>query len=163
MAMFTGYTKLCASLTRGLADMFKLSHKFLAAIVVGIAVAGGLWTMLDKDRKEFSQIATITPDVSQEQQAWSLIRSGALIVDVRTPEEYAVGHLEGAIHVPHDQVAAQLKAFGDDKARTIVLYCGSGRRAGLAETTLADAGYGNVFNAGGYQPMISAKTEESGS
>ncbi|VAW87243.1 hypothetical protein MNBD_GAMMA18-1550 [hydrothermal vent metagenome] len=90
---------------------------------------------------------------STEAQAWALIEQGALLVDVRTPQEYNQGHLDNALLIPHDQLASRVSELGDDKAREIVLYCRSGGRAGKAETILRQQGFNNVLNAGGYQDM----------
>ncbi len=96
-------------------------------------------------------------DGGVEQRAWQEIRGGALLVDVRTPREYAAGHLEGALLIPYDQVKQRLVEFGEDKGRSIVLYCRSGRRAGVAERILREAGFTNVLNAGGYEAMRAAQ------
>lgn len=90
---------------------------------------------------------------STEAQAWALIEQGALLIDVRTPQEYNQGHLDNALLIPHDQLATRISELGDDKTREIVLYCRSGGRAGKAEATLRQAGFNNVLNAGGYQDM----------
>lgn len=74
---------------------------------------------------------------------------GALLLDVRSDAEFAEGHLDGAAHVPHDQIAGRLGEVGDDKSRPIVTYCRSGRRAHAAKQTLLDAGYTQVTNLGG--------------
>ncbi len=81
------------------------------------------------------------------------VSHGALLVDVRSAEEYAAGHVEGAINIPHDSVEARLAAFGNNKNREIVLYCRSGRRSDLAKQTLLARGFHNVFNAGGYDDL----------
>lgn len=94
---------------------------------------------------------------TKEVKGWALIAAGALLVDVRTADEFSTGHLDGALNIPHDQVAARLAEFGADKSRDVVLYCRSGNRAGLAETVLAENGFSAVFNAGGYEPMLAAK------
>jgi len=96
---------------------------------------------------------------SVERKAWEMIRQGALLVDVRTPQEYEAGHLEGALLIPYDQIPQRLAEFGEDKSRPIVVYCRSGRRAGVAEQTLRKAGFTNVLNAGGYEAMKAAKPE----
>ena len=62
-----------------------------------------------------------------------------LILDVRTPAEYAAGHVPGAVLIPHDQVASRLSEIGKD--RWVLVYCRSGRRAGEAESILAREGY----------------------
>jgi rhodanese-related sulfurtransferase len=61
------------------------------------------------------------------------------LLDVRTPQEFASGHVPGAVNVPYDQVASHLAEIPKDK--DVVLYCRSGRRAGLAADVLAANGY----------------------
>ena len=91
-----------------------------------------------------------------EEIAWQKIRAGALLVDVRTPAEYARGHLEGAINIPYDQIGARAGELGD-KDREIVLYCRSGRRSGIAKQTLEKQGFTRLFNAGSYQRLLEAQ------
>ena len=78
---------------------------------------------------------------------------GGVLLDVRSPEEFEAGHLEGAVNVPHDQLqerAAEIETLtGGARATPIVTYCGSGRRAGQARATLEAAGYTQVTNVGG--------------
>lgn len=77
----------------------------------------------------------------------------AILLDVRSEREFEAGHLEGAVHIPHDQLAdrlAEIEALSAGEApRPIVTYCRSGHRAGLAKQTLIDAGYTEVTNLGG--------------
>lgn len=61
-----------------------------------------------------------------------------LVIDVRTPEEFAQGHVPGAVLIPHDQLAQRLAEIPAD--RELVLYCHSGRRAILAERVLNENG-----------------------
>jgi rhodanese-related sulfurtransferase len=73
-----------------------------------------------------------------------------LIVDVRQPEEYAEGHLPGAINIPLRDLAKNLDALPDLDAR-IVVYCGSAFRSAIAMTALQILGYTDVRNMkGGY-------------
>jgi phage shock protein E len=80
----------------------------------------------------------------------TLQKSGALIVDVRTPEEFAKGHFKTAINIPHTLITSSLQKVGSNKQKTIVLYCKSGRRAEVAKQELMSLGYQNVINAGGF-------------
>lgn len=61
------------------------------------------------------------------------------VLDVRSPEEYASGHVPGAVNIPYDQIAARMAEVPKDK--DVVLYCKSGRRAGIAAEVLAGQGY----------------------
>jgi phage shock protein E len=80
------------------------------------------------------------------------IKAGAMVVDVRTPAEFASGAYQGAINIPLDQVEKRLADFGDRK-RPIVLYCRSGHRAGLAKAILESNGFSDVTNGGGLKDM----------
>jgi rhodanese-related sulfurtransferase len=62
-----------------------------------------------------------------------------VVIDVRSADEFAKGHVPGAVNIPHDQIASRLAEVPKDK--DVVLYCHSGRRAGLAATVLKDNGY----------------------
>lgn len=64
-----------------------------------------------------------------------------VVLDVRSPEEFAAGHVPGAINVPHDQVGSRLAELAGAKYKDVVLYCRSGRRAQLAADVLAEAGF----------------------
>jgi rhodanese-related sulfurtransferase len=64
-----------------------------------------------------------------------------VVLDVRTPAEFAAGHVPGARNVAHDQLAAKLPELGDLKDKQVVLYCRSGRRSQLAAETLSKAGF----------------------
>lgn len=69
-----------------------------------------------------------------------LVADGALLVDVRTPGEYAGGHIDGAINVPIDQIGRRLDDLGPTE-RPLVVYCLSGSRSARAADELREAGY----------------------
>jgi len=85
--------------------------------------------------------------------AHKLVAAGAVLVDVRTPEEFATRHLEGAVNIPVDELKARLveldKLTGGDANKPIVVYCQSGGRAGRAKGVLVGAGHPQVTNLGG--------------
>ena len=85
--------------------------------------------------------------------AKQLVDAGALLLDVRTPGEFAGGHVEGAINIDHQEVAARIEEIrelqGGDAHKPIVVYCRSGRRSGIAKQQLEDAGFDRVTNLGG--------------
>lgn len=70
--------------------------------------------------------------------------SGALIIDVREPGEYAEGHLEGAINIPLRTLSQNLDMIPTD--RQVFIYCKSGCRAGMALSSLGMLGYDNVIS-----------------
>jgi phage shock protein E len=75
------------------------------------------------------------------------IRSGAKIVDVRTPEEFRSGAYPGAVNIPLQVLGGRLGELRRDEP--IVLYCASGMRSASAERILRQAGFTDVVNAGG--------------
>lgn len=77
----------------------------------------------------------------------------SLWIDVRTLEEYKAGHLEGAVHIPYDEIEQKISAVSVDKTADIQLYCRSGRRSGIALETLRSLGYSKVTNAGAYEQL----------
>lgn len=82
----------------------------------------------------------------------ALLDGEALVVDVRTPAEFASGHHPRAVNIPVDQVEGRLSEFGDKK-KPVVVYCGSGVRSGRAKQTLEAAGFTQVTNAGGFRDL----------
>lgn len=75
--------------------------------------------------------------------------TGYVIIDARTEEEYAEGHIEGAILIPEYEIAQRAESELPDKNQLILVYCRSGRRSKIASKALADLGYTNVKEFGG--------------
>jgi len=73
-----------------------------------------------------------------------------LILDVRRPDEFAAGHLPGAMNISHDELGDRLSELGTELDVEIVVYCRSGRRAGVAEAVLGEAGYTNIRDLEGH-------------
>ena len=92
-------------------------------------------------------------DPAIAENAWPMIQSGALLVDVRSEEEFTKGHVDGAVNIEWDKTDDLIAAIGDDKQRQVVFYCRSGGRAGKAKAALEDKGYNNVFNATGFSAL----------
>jgi phage shock protein E len=101
--------------------------------------------------------APATPVAKDPEKARALIDKGAVVVDVRSPDEFAGGHLPSAVNIPVDELPSRLaeveKLVAGDKAKPIVVYCAAGGRAAVAKTALDDAGYGVVVNGGGYKDL----------
>ncbi|MCE9783145.1 rhodanese-like domain-containing protein [Shewanella algae] len=85
--------------------------------------------------------------------ALTKVAQGAMLVDVRTPEEYAEGHLPEAVNIPFEQIAEAFAKQGIAKDTPVVVYCRSGRRSGIAKESLEKAGYQEVYNGGGYDSL----------
>ncbi len=89
-------------------------------------------------------VPTISPeDLYQQRQSGPAL----LVLDVRTPEEFRLGHIPGAVNIPHTELGSRIGEL--QKSQTVVLYCMLGPRARLGEKTLLDAGVENVLHLDG--------------
>lgn len=75
-----------------------------------------------------------------------LVANGAILLDVRSPQEYKEGHLEGAISIPEYELKSRSKNELQDKNINIIIYCSSGSRSKKAKKILEKMGYHNVYN-----------------
>ena len=96
-----------------------------------------------------------SPRVIGYDEARTLLSDGkskALLVDVRTAEEYASGRIPGAILFPYDEIRTKNAAFraaaGPDLDRPIIVYCRSGRRSAIAADEIAALGFRNILDLG---------------
>jgi len=95
----------------------------------------------------FSNLFSSKPAVDYAE----LVRNGALIVDVRTPGEFAQGHIKGAVNIPLDSIrsrASELKA----KNKPVITCCRSGARSGSVKSILAEAGI-ECYNGGAWDSL----------
>ena len=72
-----------------------------------------------------------------------------IILDVRRPDEFAEGHIPGAINVPNEEIGTAEIAELPDKSQLILVYCRSGRRSKEASEKLVKLGYTNIVEFGG--------------
>lgn len=100
-------------------------------------------------------VETITPEIM------AAIESQALIVDVRTPEEFADGHYPGAINIPHDTILEGIEQLGVTGETPVILYCRSGNRSGQAEQALQKKGFTEARNAGGLEALLNATAQQA--
>ena len=77
--------------------------------------------------------------------ARELVSNGAALIDVRTPGEFASGHIDGAVNIPVQELAQRL---GEVPQGPVVLYCRSGARSGNAANFLLSEGWTEVYNLG---------------
>ncbi len=82
-----------------------------------------------------------------------------IMIDARTEEEFAEGHIEGAILMPEYEIADRAEKELPDKDKLILVYCRSGRRSKIAAQELVNLGYTNVKEFGGiiYWPYETVK------
>ena len=97
------------------------------------------------------QRASNAPPIAAEDLAKRLGVEGApVVLDVRSPAEYATGHIPGAINIPHNELAWRLAEIPTGKSGEIVVHCQAGKRAAAAEGVLAEAGYTDVRDLQGH-------------
>lgn len=119
--------------------MTKNIQKILAALCLALLLAG--CTSLDSagyTQVSSEKAAQLMEDYDDE-----------IVLDVRTPEEYAQAHIPGAINVPNEEIGEEPIAELPDKDQLILVYCRSGNRSKEAAQKLADQGYTNVVEFGG--------------
>lgn len=80
------------------------------------------------------------------EQLKQLQKEGAIIVDVRSPQEYKEGHLDGAISIPEYKIKKEIENRIPDKNQNVVVYCSSGGRSKKAQKQLRKLGYSQVYN-----------------
>lgn len=102
-------------------------------LVVAVLVLGTLWWLR-------------SGSISSE-RAHALVAQGATLVDVRSPQEFAQGHIEGALNIPVGELPARISELGA-REKTFVLYCRSGARSKRAQALLVQSGFPNVHNLG---------------
>lgn len=98
--------------------------------------------------KLISKLFGFKPDVDFSE----LVKSGAVILDVRTKGEYASGHIKGSINIPVEQLAGNLNKL-KDKNNVIITCCASGMRSASAKGLLTSMGYVNVYNGGSWSSL----------
>lgn len=104
------------------------------------------WTE-ERRQKALNQLREMIKQIKPKTVAEEL-ENGAMLVDVRTEEEFEAAHIEQAINFPLDKIQAG-EFPTDDKARKIFVYCRSGNRSGTAMQILKNQGYQQVVNLGG--------------
>ncbi|MFA5007039.1 MAG: rhodanese-like domain-containing protein [Candidatus Izemoplasmatales bacterium] len=75
--------------------------------------------------------------------------AAVVLVDVRTPEEYAAGHIPGALLIPLSDLEDDAAAMLPDKDAEIIVYCRSGNRSAQAADLLDGLGYARIYDMGG--------------
>src|SRR5215217_709044 len=74
---------------------------------------------------------------------------GAVVLDVREPDEHSQGAIPGAIHIPRGNLESNIESRVPDRDRPIVVHCASGTRSAFAARTLAELGYTDVVSMKG--------------
>ena len=89
------------------------------------------------------RLAFVSAEVARKHLA-----AGALVIDVRSPEEFRGGQVTDAVNIPLEQLRESLPRRVKDKNQDLLVHCLSGGRSGIAKQQLKGMGYPNVFNLG---------------
>ena len=120
----------------------------LAVLMLVLCGCGGSYSEITQE--EAAQMMQDEPD--------------CLIVDVRRPDEFAEGHIAGAINVPNEEIGEEMPAQLPDTEQVLLVYCRTGRRSKEASQKLADLGYTNVYEFGGINTwegdIVTEETED---
>lgn len=81
-----------------------------------------------------------------------LLKQGSIIVDVRTKNEYAGGHIKDSINIPLDSLSSNLSKL-KDKNKPVITCCASGMRSAAAKNILTSNGFTEVYNGGGWHSL----------
>ena len=124
--------------------------KIISMLLVLAAMAVLAGCSSNENETTTADEATGYQQISQE-EAKRLMdsESGYIILDVRTDEEFAEGHIPGAVLIPDYEVAERAEAELPDKGQLILVYCRSGNRSKKASDVLVSLGYTNVKEFGG--------------
>ena len=99
--------------------------------------------------KENDQGAVYVNITAEEAKQIMDTEEGYIILDVRTQEEYDLGHIPGATVISHEEIAEKAEQVLTDKDQLILVYCRSGRRSKIAAEALVELGYTNIKEFGG--------------
>ncbi|HEY6641086.1 rhodanese-like domain-containing protein [Povalibacter sp.] len=102
---------------------------------------------------------TPTIDQSALNERVASMDASLLILDVRTPEEFAAGHVPGAINVPYTYLPASISSLPDAANKDIVLYCETGVRSERAASRLRENGFQRLLHLDGDMRMWRAKQQ----
>jgi phage shock protein E len=112
-----------------------------AALLLATALPG----LAESAAAPSASSVSVKPGVVDGSTAKLLAASGARVVDVRTPGEFASGHVPGAINIPYDELPRRAAEIGPPSTK-VVLYCRTGRRSGVAADALQKAGFSNLYD-----------------
>ena len=93
------------------------------------------------------------PNLEAETETQPVNQAHAVYVDVRTIEEYNAGHVRDALHIPYDLMAQRWRELEPYRNQRLIVYCRSGRRAGVALEVLKGRGFAQVENGGGLDEL----------
>lgn len=134
-------------------DTCAITSKPLNSSLYGAMMGGVLFNLFKTEIKNKSMIDLIKNFFGIEKTNYAqLVKEGAVILDVRSKEEYASGHIKGSVNIPVNQLADNLHKF-KDKTKPIITCCASGMRSASAKSILKSNEFTEVHNGGGWKSL----------
>ena len=124
--------------------------KIMLSLIIGAIIISGCNSEKKSTHVSSSDEKISYTKISQDEAKKMMEKDdGHVIVDVRREDEFASGHIPGAILIPNESIGTEKPAELPDPDQIILVYCRSGNRSAQASQKLADIGYTNVFDFGG--------------
>lgn len=141
-----------------------MKNRFLAVtisfIVISSCASKTTETQSKIEKKNLTEVKqpkeNIAKDISVEEYK-NMISDKSIILDVRTPEEFVKGHLDGAININYfdENFIEQVSSL--DKSKALLIHCAAGGRSAKAMNSLKDKGFSKLYNMlGGYNAWVGA-------
>jgi rhodanese-related sulfurtransferase len=131
--------KINKALTNNLSGAPYFKMKKTGDFPFTIGGTGGRITVVEFDRPQYQA-------VTSEEAAQLIKNISPLVLDVRTSQEYAGGHLDGSVHIPVQEIQKRYKELSNYKNENILIYCATGNRSTVASKILIDNGFNRIFN-----------------
>jgi len=130
--------------------MKQVKQFIVCAIIVNVSISCQFNEAVQaNDNTSFSQ-ASIAKDISPE-EFQKLIGDDAIILDVRTKDEYSGGHLEGSVNIDFFSKTFIEEVLKLDRSKSLLIHCASGGRSSKAMSKLSGSGFKSMYNMlGGY-------------
>jgi phage shock protein E len=122
--------------------------RLAAALLFGAALAAGCTSAPHSAAPPAPASSAQPGGQVTQREAQALVQAGARLVDVRTPEEFAEGHMPGALNVPVDVLSARAPGELAPQDGPVVVYCRTGRRSARAAAQLKALGFTQVHDLG---------------
>jgi phage shock protein E len=121
--------------------------KLIVAVLILAVLVGGFFLISKPSDTSTQTASTKSEPITSFTQVQSAVSNGAVLLDVRTPEEYAAGHIKGATNFPLQDL--QSGKYPDvSKGQKVFVYCHSGNRSSQSAVILKGAGYTDVVDLG---------------
>lgn len=121
----------------------------LLSLLLSVTILSSCGTADNTDKEDTTQMYTYEQISQEEAKALMDSEKDYVILDVRTTEEFAESHIEGAVLLTDVDIKTKAEVVLTDKDQLILVYCRSGRRSKNASAELAELGYTNVKEFGG--------------